>query len=71
MDAGLKAVADYGVTVVAIVVLTVAIAWLIRDLQKQRDIQTELARSAMAAFDRLVDQLDIEPVVRPNRRSRS
>lgn len=67
VEAGFKALADYGITIVAVVVLALAVGYFIRDLKSQRDRAMDLAESAVSAFDRLVDQLGLEPVVKPGR----
>lgn len=67
MEAGAKAVADYGITIVAVVALAVVVWWFIRDLRAQRDRAFTLAESAVIAFDRLADQLGVEPASRPQR----
>lgn len=67
VEPAVKAVAEYGITIVAVVVLALAVGYFIRDLKSQRDRAMELAESAVAAFDRLVDQLGLEPVVKPGR----
>jgi hypothetical protein len=43
---------------------------VIGDLRKQRDGWQATATSAVEAFNRLVDQLDVEPVVRPKQGGR-
>lgn len=67
MDAGFKALSEYGFSVVALVVLAVVVWWFIRDLRAQRDRANDLADSAINAFDRLVDQLAVTPTVQPQR----
>lgn len=69
-SAGLEAIREYGLALVAVVVLTGAVAFFVRDLIKQRDKAMALAESAVTAFDRLVDQLDVQPVIRPRRNAR-
>lgn len=65
MEAGVKAITDYGITVVAVVALAVLVWWFIRDLKAQRDHADAMADSAIAAFHRLVDQLKVRPDVEP------
>lgn len=67
---GAKALAEYGITIVACVVLALTVAWFLRDLVRQRDEWRSIAESAVSAFDRLIDQLDVQPVVRPEQRRR-
>lgn len=67
MDDALQSIDRYGFTAVALVVLALAVGWFIRDLVKQRDRALDIAESAVNAFDRLCDQLGVEPKVRPAR----
>lgn len=71
MEASAKAITDYGITVVAVVALAVVVWWFIRDLRTQRDRALSLAESAVSAFDRLADQLGMEPSVKPARPERA
>lgn len=61
MDAALKAIADYGIAVVAMVVLALFAWWLLRryldDLTKTRDQALEGWRGSTTAIDRLTDEL--------------
>lgn len=83
MDLGpLKAVSDFGLALVALAVVSFFGYRLLREyidglkadklaVAKERDDWRSIAESAVGAFDRLVDQLDVEPVVRPARPKRS
>lgn len=70
MEAGAKAVTDYGILAVSVVALAVVVWWFIRDLRAQRDRANDLADSAITAFDRLTDQLKVTPTVQPQRNRR-
>lgn len=58
MDPGLRAIAEFGFTAVAVVVLALAVAFFIRDLVKQRDKWQSVAEAAIAGIERLTDTIE-------------
>lgn len=73
-NAALKAVADYGITIVALVVVTGFAFWLIKtgydDLRKQRDAAIAGWQGQIAATDKLTDAVQsLTEVIRDRRRA--
>jgi hypothetical protein len=75
----LRAISDVGVALVCLSVLAVFGYKLLREyidglkadkvaLAKDRDDWRSIAESGVAAFERLTDQLGIEPMVKPSAR---
>ena len=61
MDPALRAIADQGLAIVAVVALALALWWLAREyigsLKLDRDSWRSIATGAVAAIDRLSDEL--------------
>jgi hypothetical protein len=54
-NAAFKAIADYGITVVALVAVSALVLWLIRDLRAQRDRALDGWSAQIAATDKLTN----------------
>ena len=72
-NAAFKAIADYGISIVALVVVAAFAFWLVKvgyeDLRKQRDTAVTGWLSQMAATDKLTDAVQaLTEVIRDRRR---